>query len=224
VSVGRWNPPRVESNLAIPCIDIGRAKLFFLPDVVLYWEHGTYGAIPYDDFRVEQGFSRFIEDGPVAADATVVDRTWRYVNKSGGPDRRFNNNVQLPVLRYGVLALTSSRGLNILLNTSNAQVSLAVANCWHGRIGRVGAERQQQSGAPSKPNAPSGPEAQALKVLGLNANASHNEISTAYHRMAQMYHPDKVAGLAPEFQTLADLRMKEINAAYQLLAGRRNSE
>ena len=34
-----------------------------------------------------------------------------------------------------------------------------------------------------------------------------------------MYHPDKVAGLAPEFQALADTRMKEINAAYALLKG-----
>jgi hypothetical protein len=32
-----------------------------------------------------------------------------------------------------------------------------------------------------------------------------------------MYHPDKLAGLAPEFQALADRRMKEINAAHELL-------
>jgi DnaJ-domain-containing protein 1 len=29
-----------------------------------------------------------------------------------------------------------------------------------------------------------------------------------------MYHPDKVAGLGPEFGELAERRMKEINAAY----------
>ena len=37
---------------------------------------------------------------------------------------------------------------------------------------------------------------------------------------AQMYHPDKVAGLAPEFQGIPDRRMKEINAAYEVLKGR----
>ena len=220
VSVGRSNPPRVESNLAIPCINLAQARLFFLPDFVLYWERGTYGAISYDDFRVEQTFTTFIEDGPVPADATVVDRTWRYVNKSGGPDRRFNNNAQLPVVRYGVLVLTSSRGLNIHLNTSNAQSSLAAARCWHERNGRVGNRQEPQSAVPSRPDTPSGPEAQALKLLGVTTNASPGEISAAYHHLAQMYHPDKVAGLAPEFQTLADLRMKEINAAYQLLKGR----
>jgi DnaJ-domain-containing protein 1 len=35
-----------------------------------------------------------------------------------------------------------------------------------------------------------------------------------------MYHPDKVAGLAPEFQALADRRMKEINAAYEAVKQR----
>jgi len=60
-------------------------------------------------------------------------------------------------------------------------------------------------------------------MLGLNASATPGEISAAYRQLAQQYHPDKVAGLAPEFQVLADKRMKEINATYELLKGRGNS-
>jgi DnaJ-class molecular chaperone len=54
-------------------------------------------------------------------------------------------------------------------------------------------------------------------LLGLGNDASDAEVSAAYRRLAQMYHPDKVAGLATEFQALADKRMKEINAAYETL-------
>jgi DnaJ-class molecular chaperone len=54
-------------------------------------------------------------------------------------------------------------------------------------------------------------------VLGVSEISSSDEISAAYRRLAQMYHPDKVAGLASEFQLLADARMKEINAAYEVL-------
>jgi curved DNA-binding protein CbpA len=54
-------------------------------------------------------------------------------------------------------------------------------------------------------------------VLGLEPGASWDKISEAYRSLAQMYHPDKVAGLAPEFHEIAERRMKEINAAYQLL-------
>jgi preprotein translocase subunit Sec63 len=32
--------------------------------------------------------------------------------------------------------------------------------------------------------------------------------------MASLYHPDKVAHLAPEFREMADRKMKEINTAY----------
>jgi DnaJ-domain-containing protein 1 len=32
-----------------------------------------------------------------------------------------------------------------------------------------------------------------------------------------MYHPDKVASLAPEFQELANHKMKDINKAFSIL-------
>ena len=57
-------------------------------------------------------------------------------------------------------------------------------------------------------------------VLGVNERATPEEVSAAYHRLAQLYHPDKVAGLAPEFQALAEKRMREINAAYEVLKQR----
>jgi DnaJ-class molecular chaperone len=54
-------------------------------------------------------------------------------------------------------------------------------------------------------------------VLGVTIDASEDEITAAYRRMAQMYHPDKVNTLGPELKELADRRMKEINAAYEAL-------
>ena len=51
----------------------------------------------------------------------------------------------------------------------------------------------------------------------MRAGAGMDEISAAFRRAAQMYHPDKVATLGPEFRELAERRMKEINAAYEEL-------
>lgn len=48
----------------------------------------------------------------------MVDRTWRYVNKKGGPDKRFKDNRELPVCLYDEVQLSSSTGLNALLNLS----------------------------------------------------------------------------------------------------------
>jgi DnaJ-domain-containing protein 1 len=54
-------------------------------------------------------------------------------------------------------------------------------------------------------------------ILQVPYSASEEEIAAAYRKMAQMYHPDKVATMAPEFKELAETRMKELNSAYDQL-------
>jgi DnaJ like chaperone protein len=54
-------------------------------------------------------------------------------------------------------------------------------------------------------------------VLGIGRSASPTEIKGAYKRLANRYHPDKVAHLGEEFQKLAEERFKEIQEAYQEL-------
>lgn len=51
------------------------------------------------------------------------------------------------------------------------------------------------------------------KVLGVNPNASDDEIKTAYRTLARKYHPDKYAD--SDLKDLADEKMKEINSAYE---------
>jgi hypothetical protein len=222
VHAGILQIPRVTTNLPIAGIDMGAIKMFLLPDMILYLEGKTFANIPYEALGVRSGTTRFIEDDTVPRDARVVGKTWRYVNKSGGPDRRFNNNRQLSIAEYGVLELTSASGLNIHLNTSSAEKATAFANCMAERLGRTRPRRTTAPPPPPPPPPPPqglGSRAKALKVLGLTESPSPEVLSAAYHRLAQMYHPDKVAGLAPEFQVLADQRMKEINAAYAFLRG-----
>ncbi len=55
------------------------------------------------------------------------------------------------------------------------------------------------------------------EILGIEESASPDEIRQAYLKMAKMYHPDKVAGLGPELVALAELKTKQINAAYRAL-------
>lgn len=61
----------------------------------------------------------------------------------------------------------------------------------------------------------------SLDVLGLSSNASPEEIKKAYRTLSMTYHPDKVDHLGDEFKQVAEEKMKEINAAYQLLKKQR---
>ena len=80
------------------------------------------GALNYKDITSSSNTTRFIESEGVPSDSQIVGQTWKYVNKSGGPDRRFKDNRQLPICLYGELKLTSALGLNTVIMYSNPSV------------------------------------------------------------------------------------------------------
>ncbi len=51
-------------------------------------------------------------------------------------------------------------------------------------------------------------------VLGISRTAAGAEIKAAYRELLALYHPDKVAHLSREFQTLAHERVVAIQRAY----------
>ena len=55
------------------------------------------------------------------------------------------------------------------------------------------------------------------QVLGIERNATEDEIKRAYRQLANKYHPDKVHHLGEEFKKLAEQRFKEIEEAYRTL-------
>jgi hypothetical protein len=111
-------PPFVQTNVPVYSIVAGRNTLYLFPDRLLVYNSRDIGAVSYGSVDIQASSQRFIEEGGVPSDATVVDYTWRYVNKDGGPDRRFNNNPRIPICNYDELVLKTSSGLNELLQLS----------------------------------------------------------------------------------------------------------
>jgi hypothetical protein len=100
------NPPWIQTNLLVPCLVFHKLKLYLLPDLVLVHAPDGYAAIDYAGLRFDANPIRFVESQSVPRDAVVVDHTFRYVNKDGGPDRRFNYNpFRLSVRRTETLEL-----------------------------------------------------------------------------------------------------------------------
>jgi hypothetical protein len=116
--IRKSEPPFLKSNIETICIGVGRQILHLFPDRVLIYDTNGVGAVGYKELSIDVRNSRFIEDGPVPRDAKVVDKTWKYVNKKGGPDKRFKDNRELPICMYEEIHLTSSTGLNEVIQIS----------------------------------------------------------------------------------------------------------
>ena len=59
------------------------------------------------------------------------------------------------------------------------------------------------------------------RALGLDGDASDVEVEQAYRRLMSQYHPDRLAGAAPELREQAEKKAREINAAYDRIKRRR---
>jgi hypothetical protein len=111
-------PPYVKTNIETVSVGVGRQTLHFFPDRVLVYDQNGVGAVGYQELRIDISATRFIESDTVPRDAELVDRTWKYVNKSGGPDKRFKDNKEIPVCRYEEITISSPSGLNEVLQLS----------------------------------------------------------------------------------------------------------
>jgi tetratricopeptide (TPR) repeat protein len=126
ISASFKEAPGVRSNVTIPALPLSDNTLYFFPDRILVLGRTGWGAIDWDSLRANYSSTRFIEDQSVPSDAAVVDHTWRYVNRDGGPDRRFNNNHKIPVCLYGEMTLSTASGLTEMLHTSRAPCANAL--------------------------------------------------------------------------------------------------
>lgn len=115
-------PPYVRTNVPVLSIAAGRRSLYFLPDHLLVYDGASIGAVSYRSVDLGVVRQRFIETGGVPGDASVVDYTWRYVNRSGGPDRRFSNNPRIPVCLYDELHFRTASGLHEVVQLSRSGI------------------------------------------------------------------------------------------------------
>jgi len=76
--------------------------------------------------------------------------------------------------------------------------------------------RQNRQQPPATPSTRLDP----YQTLGVSRGAKKEEIRSAYLQMMSLYHPDKVAHLAPEYQEIAKYKSQQINESYQQLLKR----
>ncbi|AYA39042.1 DUF4236 domain-containing protein (plasmid) [Hymenobacter oligotrophus] len=118
VSLNRKPTRHLQTNVPIPYLGLRNTELYFFPERLVIRRNNQFAAVFYKNLHLISRDSTFIEDGSVPSDATIVGHTWRYVNKSGSPDRRFNNNRQIPKCAYSEYVFRSGTGVYEVITTS----------------------------------------------------------------------------------------------------------
>jgi hypothetical protein len=86
---------------------------------------GVFALIDIRELQVTVDGVRFHETEGVPQDAKVVGQTWAKTNKDGSPDKRFNENYQIPICLYGQIAFRSPTGVTEEYMVSDANAALA---------------------------------------------------------------------------------------------------
>jgi DnaJ-domain-containing protein 1 len=77
---------------------------------------------------------------------------------------------------------------------------------------------KHSASTPPNPKKPISPKTRvALETFGLGEEATFEQVRRAYREHVKLYHPDTVAHLGPELRSLAEMKTKQFNSAYQTL-------
>jgi len=236
--VGRLSTPGIKADVPVWGIEAGDVSIFFFPEGALLYRDDRYDPLPYKSLEVAFSSGRFFEEKHLPDDATVVERTWRFSRADGSPDPRYKkDNVQIPIVLYGLLEINIPSGPNVRLEVSDRLTAARFARTFgaevtteepkeknaghddkHSRAdkdsGRSSSERGEEERRYTEMPERDARLAAARRVLGVAKGASPEEVSAAYKMLARTHHPDKVAILEPEVREYSEQRMKEINAAY----------
>lgn len=120
-------PCTVNQKLSFPfnqiangiTVGIGKETLAFIKDRVVLLQKNDIGTLKCEDIIVNIKEISFAENLNVPYDAEIVSHTWEHTNKSGEPDRRFKDNRELPICKYGTVNFKSASGFDIKLMFSN---------------------------------------------------------------------------------------------------------
>jgi hypothetical protein len=86
--------------------------IYFYPGFIIIHEQALdFGILDYSELEIEFTTMKFIETDSVPNDTQILNYTWAKENKDGTPDKRFKDNYQIPVTKYGQITFISKTGL-----------------------------------------------------------------------------------------------------------------
>lgn len=114
-------PNGIDTNVEIISLKTDDIMISFLPDALLLQKNKDLKAIDYKDLKVDLRAEDFKEEGEVAKDATLIEKTYKHANKDGSPDKRYKDNPEVSLVEYGILQIENS-DLNLMIGFSDTVI------------------------------------------------------------------------------------------------------
>ncbi len=119
LGVGVFN--YIKTIYDVPVLPFGSLLLYLYPEfAILSQTPSKFDIIDYKNISVVYSSLRFNEPSIFPTDAEKIGSTWQYVNKNGTPDKRYSNNRQVAVVKYGVINVTIKGYQSVVFHVSNA--------------------------------------------------------------------------------------------------------
>jgi SpoVK/Ycf46/Vps4 family AAA+-type ATPase len=111
----------IKSSFDIPILRDNQAVYYIYPRYLIKSISVTnFDIIPIDTISVSFHYQKFIEEASVPKDSNIIDYTYHYINKNGGPDKRYAYNPQIPVVHYGQIEI---QPLDLTFQFSDAETA-----------------------------------------------------------------------------------------------------
>ena len=94
--------------------------LILLADKCLVVRKSKVGLLQRNEIILSEETIAYPEIEEIPGDTKVLQYTWKYVNNDGSPDKRYKDNVKLPICSYRKITIRSESGLNIILLISRS--------------------------------------------------------------------------------------------------------
>ncbi len=107
------------------------------------------------------------------------------------------------------------RRLCAALHISDADLAAFSALKGYGHFGDAGGWSQRTGGNRQRPDTSHAPVDDPYAVLGVDRNASARDLKVAWRRLMSQHHPDKLGNVPDELKRRAEVRARDINAAYE---------
>lgn len=109
----------MDTNIKCVNIKFSNDNLYILPDKILLYKQRKVRAVNLNTINLSLSTKNYVVYNDFASDSEILFYTWKYVNNNGSPDRRFKNNGQVPICRYGQLEINGPDALRIVITVSN---------------------------------------------------------------------------------------------------------